>query len=430
MAKPSIQDIFIEKRKKRPSASAASHGGGKHRLPPRPRHPSLAERFDKERENRPRRRYVLYALAGVAFVFFLFSLSIFFVGATVTVYPKEREITVARTVTASKSGATPLHFETLELSDTASMKAAATGTKEVRKKASGTIIVYNAYDGNAQRLIKNTRFETPDGKIFRIDAPIVVPGMTTVSGKSVPGSVEAIVYADEPGPEYNIGKTDFTLPGFKGSPRYDKFYARSKTVMQGGQIGTTFAVSEKDEADATAALTARLKDSLEKKAKENVPADFVLYQDAMFFDYDDIKVTGAEGAREVTIEEKGTLRALIMNRASVAKYLAQAEIRDFNGLPVESPTLDRLNFVLKDKAKLDPTELGAVSFGLSGTTTIVWSYDEKALKSDLLGKPKKNFQSILGKYKAIDKAALTISPFWAQTLPDSEDDIQIVRERP
>jgi len=422
MAKSSIQDIIIE-RKKRKLPSASLHSGGKRPLPPRP---PVHERYERERSGTPRRRFALYALAGIAFIVLLFSLSIFFVGAEVEVYPKEREISVERTVAASKEGSTPLHFETLELKDSASLKATATGTKEVRKKASGTIVVYNEYDGNPQRLIKNTRFETPDGKIFRIDAPIVVPGMTVSGGKQIPGSVEVVVYADEPGEEYNIGKTDFTLPGFKGGARYSKFYGRSKTAMQGGMIGTTFAVSEKDEANARATLTADLTERLIKNAKENVPADFVLYRDGIFLDFGDLKVTGTE-SKEVTITMEGTLRAVILNRGSLAKYLAQTEIRDFDGSPVESSSLDDLTVTVKDKMRLDVENLGTISLTLSGPVTIVWDFDEAALKDDLRGKPKKNFESVLAKYRAIDRAELTISPFWAQTLPENADDIAITR---
>ena len=53
----------------------------------------------------------------------------------------------------------------------------------MERKASGQIIVYNAYNDNNQKLIKNTRFETPDGKIYRIQASIIVPGTKVEEGK-------------------------------------------------------------------------------------------------------------------------------------------------------------------------------------------------------------------------------------------------------
>ena len=77
-----------------------------------------------------------------------------------------------------------------------------------------------------------------------------MPGESLVSGKTVPGSTETAVSADEAGKEYNIGKTDFTIPGFKGDARYSKFYARSKTDMEGGFIGTIYSLSDEDEASA------------------------------------------------------------------------------------------------------------------------------------------------------------------------------------
>ena len=50
--------------------------------------------------------------------------------------------------------------------------------KEVNQKAQGELTVYNNYSEAPQILIKNTRFQTEDGKIFRIGDSITVPGKT------------------------------------------------------------------------------------------------------------------------------------------------------------------------------------------------------------------------------------------------------------
>ena len=83
------------------------------------------------------------------------------------------------------------------------------------ERATGVIVVYNAYSAAPQRLIKNTRFATEDGKIFRAKDSIVVPGTTIENGKIIPGSVEAIVVADEPGEAYN-----FQTPEFRSGLHY------------------------------------------------------------------------------------------------------------------------------------------------------------------------------------------------------------------
>lgn len=430
----SIQDIVINKKRRYPPARtpreesrlAVAHGasnGGKKppKEPERPLSPPPA----------PRAPYFkwrgIYAVALVSFVFLLFSLSLFFVGAEVTVYPKRATVTVSKTALASKDGATPLHFDTLELSRTESMQAEATGQKEVKRKASGTIIVYNAYGPSTQKLIKNTRFETADGKVYRIASAITVPGTAIEDGKTVPGSVETVVYADEPGEAYNIGKTDFTLPGFKGTARSSKFYARSKTEMRGGMVGMAYAISPEDETDAKRVLEARLREILLAEAKKNAPEGYVLYENGIFLDFSDLKVTGGEGTKSVTVEKEGKLYALAWNRGDLAKFIAQSSIDGFDGAPVESPTLDALSFAIKNRESIDYPRFGTISIALSGPATIVWAFDEAALAEELKGKPKKNFQSILSRYGSIDRAELSLSPFWAQSLPDSKDDIKVKR---
>src|SRR6185437_10341360 len=47
--------------------------------------------------------------------------------------------------------------------------------QQVSQKAQGTITIYNAYSAAPQDLVATTRFETPDGKIFRITTNVTVP---------------------------------------------------------------------------------------------------------------------------------------------------------------------------------------------------------------------------------------------------------------
>src|SRR3989344_6529655 len=175
---------------------------------------------------------------GVAVAVLGIGLSVFFSGATVFATPRQEAVTVNGTFTAVKeSKPGELQYETMTLSKETSLSVSATGEKHVERKASGNIVIYNNYNSESQRLIKNTRFETPEGLIYRVDKSVTVPGRKSEGGVAAPGSMEITVYADQPGSSYNIGLTDFTIPGLKGDPRYEKFYARSKTPMTGGVSG-------------------------------------------------------------------------------------------------------------------------------------------------------------------------------------------------
>src|SRR3989344_6461800 len=164
------------------------------------------------------------AILGFGGLFILFTTV--FAGATVTVYPRTAKVDAPEKLEA-RLNAPPsaLAYETFTVTRFATTSAPATGTRTVSRQASGLITISNSYSPASQRLIANTRCEAADGKIYRIRDSVTVPGMS--GGKT--GVTRASVYADSPGPEYNRSSaTAFTIPGFKGDPRYSKFSARSE----------------------------------------------------------------------------------------------------------------------------------------------------------------------------------------------------------
>lgn len=117
--------------------------------------------------------------------------------------------------------------------------------KKVEEHARGIVVVYNAYSTKPHRFVARTRFESPDGKIYRIEKPLFIPGATEEGGALVPGSIEVEVAAENSGVEYNKEFTDLTVPGLKGSALFEKFYARSKGPISGGRKGEERVVDRK-----------------------------------------------------------------------------------------------------------------------------------------------------------------------------------------
>ena len=151
--------------------------------------------------------------------------------AVVNISPyKETLIVDSRLRARANTTTDGLPFEIAQLSAEESGLVIATGISSGGQYASGKITVYNNYSNAPQKLIANTRFQTSDGKVYRIKGAISVPGM---------GVLEATVYADQAGEEYNIGPADFTLPGLKGGPRFEKVFAKSKSAMFGGSSGNS-----------------------------------------------------------------------------------------------------------------------------------------------------------------------------------------------
>lgn len=147
-------------------------------------------------------------------------------------------------------------------------------TKKVEARARGTIVVYNASGTKAHQFVKRTRFEAADGNIYRIEKALTIPGATKQGSELVPGEVEAEVVADEPGEAYNKDLVDFTVPGLKGSPLFEKFYARSKGPLTGGFVGEEMTIDRKAIADD--ASFAERERALGEELRAHLPDGFLL----------------------------------------------------------------------------------------------------------------------------------------------------------
>jgi len=373
----------------------------------------------------------IWIIAIASILFLVFSVSVVFSGATVKIEPRQEAISLNDIFTADKRTVDigdRLPFDIVAVSQEASKEVPATGVQEVQRKASGTIVVYNNYSSQGQKFVKNTRFESPSGKIYRIMKSITVPGTTVSGGEIIPGSIEAEIFADETGEEYNIATADFTIPGLKDSPMYEKFYARSKTAISGGFSGEMKTVSDSDRANAQGELRTTLEVDLRKALDEQKPEGFVLYPDAVFTSFEEGQVdapSDGSASNKATIVEKGTMQAIIFDEKVLSSYIARSAIESFDGGNVEVVSLENLAFKLLNKDTVDLGDDSKVSFRLSGDMDVVWVVDEDVLKNKFAGTRKRDFQSVMAEFLNIERAEVSIRPFWKKSFPDSIKKIKI-----
>lgn len=358
---------------------------------------------------------IVAGLAGVA----VFS-GIFKQSAVVTVEPKVKTVTLDGSFQAHKEPKDgELGFTVMTLSAEDTQTVPATGEKQVETRASGRIVIFNNQSSASQRLIKNTRFETPQGLIYRIQDSVVVPGQKKVNGETVPGSLEVTVYADSPGTNYNIGLTDFTIPGFKGDPRFQTFFARSKTPMTGGATGTIKTGAPSDIARARESLRAALKDKALSDAKGQVPAGSVLYPAGATVVYESLSAP-----EDSAVKERATVYAPLFDSAALSAFLAGQTIAGFDGALVLAQNLPDLTFI-PSQPDLNVSTADDVSFSLSGSVTFVWQFDQDKLKSDLAGQDKGRVETVLAGFPAISKASVSVKPFWKGSLPSDAANISV-----
>jgi hypothetical protein len=396
--------------------------------PPQPPLPPEIQSYNEFKEQGPRHssKKTIWFAVGVALVIIIIFILSLFESATVKIYPKQQIISATgQALFADKDGAdNTVPFEVIKISKDQGMSVNATGEKDVEQKASGKIVIYNNFDSNNQRLIKNTRFETSEGLIYRIDESAVVPGQQIKNGEKVPGSIEVTVFADEPGEKYNIGLVDFTIPGFKGDPRYEKIYARSKTEMTGGFVGKMKTVSENDLASAQNSLHAALQDELIKEIQSQLPDSFVLVNDGFFFSFKSLPQSNVAGDT-VQVNEEGTLDAIVFNKSLLANYLASQFASSLPSGGVHITDIGNLPIIITNKKDFNPGADTSFEFTIDGQVILVADIDEEAIKKDLAGQSKKDMNSILANYVAIEKAQPFIRPVWKGKFPKNEKNIKI-----
>jgi cell division ATPase FtsA len=345
-----------------------------------------------------------------------FALSNRFAKVTVKVTPKQGRLMISNTYEASKSSETGLKFSlasNIEAEDKISVPAS--GTEMVKTKARGQIIIYNTTK-SSQALVATTRFETPEGLIYRIEKGVTVP----------PGQLEVTVFADKTGPKYNIDITDFTIPGFKGSTKFTQFYARSKTAMTGGEEGEQPKVSESDMAEARATLEQKILETLAGKLAPQVPEDYVLFDGAILANFIPEISKNPANPKEAELTLKAKATGLLFNKNELASYLAKQQVADYNNEVVDITNWSTFKFSLVEKEDVDPSSLEKINFKLEGTGHLVWIFDTKDLKDKLQSAGSSNYKLVFDEhFPMIQVANIVFTPPWIRSIPSDQGRILV-----
>lgn len=346
---------------------------------------------------------------------------------TVTVIPRSHTVffdDTARFVAyAADTAATgTLSFTIEESTYEDSQLVAAKGVERVEERASGNVTVYNEYSSAPVRLLKNTRFETPDGLIFRAPAEVLVPGRKGTT----PGEITITVFADAPGEKYNVGPISrFTLPGLKSSSMYSKVYARSTSAMSGGFAGERPA-AEKSALDAA---VSEIRGRLEEKARAavgEVGADEAAFFDLARLTYESLPAT-MEGEGNVRITERLRVELPIFPGDMFAHVVAESVSAGAEEGSIVLKPLEGLSAHTETKIFSATSPL---TFALSGQAQLVWKVDTEELAQALAGRDESAFQTIVEGFSSIEEAHARIEPFWSNSFPNDPSDIKIKVKEP
>ena len=286
-----------------------------------------------------------------------------------------------------------------------SLNKSGSKTMEGRPKIGGVIEIYNAYSAAPQKLVANTRFETKDGKIFRIKNSIIVPGAKMLNSKLTPSFIRAEVVGNEASNDYLIGPSYFTIPGFKETPKYAGFYAKSIEPMG---IITNSSLSQ----EAILQNKKELQDKLAQELKTDIlntlkDSDLQLVDGASAVKVDDYKINANVLSMKVTWQ---------------ALFFKEKDLITMINYFVSNHYPDLKNFTFNDniaypKASRVDFKKGELFFTFNIDKNNALPADLEVLKKELAGRDEAGMRTIITGRTYINSAAISLWPFWVSHAP-------------
>jgi len=366
---------------------------------------------------------LMWFVAIATVVVFLFALSFLFSRAKITIYPAQKEVVLNQDFYAVKDSLSALPFDLVIINGSDETTINAEERQDVAEKAYGSVVIYNDYNSATQALDVDTRLEGTNGKIYKTEKKIIVPGK---SSDGTPGSIEVGVYAADSGEEYNSEPIDFTIVGFKGGPKYDGFYARSAEELSGGLVGFVPVASESKKAEAINSLRESLRTRLLSKATEQIPEGFILFDNAVSLEVTKEEIDLKAEGSEIPVKIEGTLYGFLFEEEELSKAISDSAL----DLPEESmdevyiSNLEDLTFTILNKPE-SFKDIKSINFSLSGRQNIVWRIDADTIASDLLDTRRKDFGQKMLEYPNVASADLVLKPIWRKTIPDEIEKVDV-----
>jgi hypothetical protein len=355
-------------------------------------------------------------------IFSFFSVSAKWSSANITIEPKIEKFIKEETLLAKKDLSqieNDLSYQLIIVDDTETKIVEAKGEKEVKQKAEGKIVLYNAFSTSPQKLNIDTRLIGSNNKIYKTSEAVTIPGMV---GSSF-GSIPVLIYAEKEGEEYNSEPLDFQILGFKGTSKFDKIYGRSEGPITGGFLGNQKIVDEETFNGSKEELENSLELRLLEKALDQIPNDYILFRDATFYKINSKITNNSSSRNEAELSATGTLYGFLFNKKNLENYLLENKFGEKKDNYYISNLKD-LVFEIKDE-NIQVDKVTEINFNLKGEINAPHKVNENSVRQALLGKSKKEFTNVLSSFESINQANLSIKPIWQTKIPKESKKINI-----
>ncbi len=360
-------------------------------------------------------------------------LSTVFARITVTVKPavesfqvKDTEIFFNASASEVNAATRTVPSEFLSFDGSASEDFDATGNDYVSQKATGRVKIYNAFGATPHALVATTRFITDSGILFRLPKAIMIPAAKKdAQGNIIPQFIETDLIADKPGEGSNIeGEVKLRIPGFKGSPKYDGFYAMSQTGFSGGSIGQGRVITSDDLTKAQQKVSKKVFDDLKQSMAQKVPAPFRLVDSLS-----EIAIKTIDAPKEktkinrFTVSAKATARVFVFRDTDIILLLNELFLKGDSTKAFIDASAD-FHYQIKN-ANYDKKIAAVVLNGAIKTKNVVSVQD---LTNIVAGKKEGSLIDALNKRRDIGTFRVAFFPPWIFSAPTNARQIHVIVE--
>lgn len=397
--------------------------------------PPLEQRKKKSSVTAVQRLKRLGAFSGIsAIVIIVILLSTVWARLTVTLKPRVDSIAIEDVAAHFDIGTLKvlpdeksIPAERLMFSQTMKKEFDATGKEDIAVRARGKVKIYNRFSSSPQPLVKNTRFLTAAGIIFRLAQSLTIPGAKIEQGKIIPQFIETELSADAPGEKFNIsGEVTLVIPGFKGSPRYDGFYAVSSQGFAGGVRGERTIVSKEDSTRAQETVTKQLFDALREQMAHQIPAGLRAKDQLR-----EIQIIALESPRPHTPGDRFWVEATARGRMMAFREADVLTLIDT--LVLKNDTSKKL---IPDPAALE-YQVSSIDFDAGRADVIIRGsvktkivIQEAVFGSVIAGKKQGSILEILKNRSELSGFSMTIFPPWRASAPRDPSRIRFIIQEP
>lgn len=260
--------------------------------------------------------------------------------------------------------------------------------------------------------------------MFRSTEKTTIPGQNYQNGKLVAGEVVINVVADQPGQEYNIDPSTFSIPGFASTEKYTAFYGKSFENMTGGFSGEVLQVTEKDLEDAKNTLTNIAFGENVNTLKNKLVLDYVFLEDNLSQEITEVNssVKAGDEVNSFTLQIKANSKIIAFRKSDLESFIKESLLAKVpNGKKIWEESL-KTDF----KSESINWENGKLILSVDSSAKTYSDIDQNSLIEALRGRSSKEAEMILGIQPQIAKSKINFWLFKLGNLPKDSKRIQVI----